>query len=197
MTRRLRIPQGLPTWQELGRRVAAESRATMSEYDALNTFTYAAYGAIGSAGISGSIPVGAGNWATVPLDTARLATPRGITYELGSNGFRIDIEGIYALSITASIEHNVITSNSRTFALRVINLTDVRVGYQGILIASRNADATNYGSTVLFEATDPDESDLWNAQVGEASESFSGVVWTNVQISISSAGPFLGDLGDI
>lgn len=160
----------------------------------LANFAFSAYGAMEYDGVVVGFPdLGAG-WQNIDIfNSLPVATPRHVTVNLGGSTVAVDTPGVFAITITISINHN--SSNSgRTTRVRLFDVTDGQPLGDGYVIGTgRNAEATTASATILAELGVDDVNHDLIVQIG------GGAIYTSVEFnaatfSIYSVGEYRGEL---
>jgi hypothetical protein len=176
-------------------------------------FVVAAYGqmaAITPTAANDPMPL-TGLWENVTVFDSIASFNRAVTFTLGAlagddDTFNFDYAGVYRMTISGTLEHNLFPSDSREFSVRLFNVTTA-TGSAAVATStiSRNAGTTSFDLTFLIEIVEAQIGDLFVMQIGNAPIAITGVVWDRAVIALNMVsewkgapiGPtgFLGQLG--
>ena len=114
-----------------------EARLVVLE-DLIIQMSVAGYGgATQEANISFDIPVT--TYITVPFDTKIFpTTERGFIVDLAAETFKFTVKGAWAVNVTFNLENITELNSSRTFNIRLFNVTDATAGKTSVVPVSRN-----------------------------------------------------------
>ncbi len=161
---------------------------------AAEVFTYAGYGGIqqSSPNVAGS-NIGAAWQVLTSFDAATLITPVGVTQDVANNGLRFDHPGVWVLVVALAFEHNSSNSGRITY-VRTYNATKDTGGSGVVIGTGRNAEATNFGASLLFELGVAEVGDLLQLQIGNG-DSYTNVDWDALAFSTFHVGVYDVALG--
>jgi hypothetical protein len=121
-----------------------------------------------------SIPdIGAG-WTVLTADSTSVVTPRFLTQSFAANGIAFNLEGVWSVSLGFSISHNE-SQQSRSFSVRLFNVTEGTAGNETVVGVGRNTDTTTFSVNLLVEMATADVGDLWRVELGGTLSSITGV----------------------
>ena len=131
------------------------------------------------------------SWQTLSVfDAGTPATPRGIIVDLATDSLAFRSEGLYLVSVTLSFEHNDLNAG-RTTQLRFWNIDDsVQLGNVVVIGTGRNAAATNYSASLLFQVDQANVNDKVRLEIGNGSV-YTSVSWTQAIWLAWSVGPWV------
>lgn len=161
--------------------------------EAVDTFVLAAYG-----GVQAVLPIDGGPtsigaaWTPLTFDmVVQPAIPKYFTVDAANGTLQAHFNGMYAVAITVAFEHN--SSNSgRTTNIRVYNVTQ-GIGGAGVVVGTgRNAEATSFSGTILYQVVN--DNDVFRIEIGNG-DSYTAIDWNAVAFQMWSVGPFTGTLG--
>lgn len=195
----LRVPYPLSDWRELNRRtrdlsgdylehVTADDPHTqyLLETDALEVFSFAAYGGMYTAAPRAMANFGL-NFETLPFDALAVAQPRGVHIDTTLHTFRIEQDGIFLITVVGSLAHDS-AQGGREFNFRIWHVAlGQPTAHDFRVFTGRNADGTNFSLTALVEITEALKGETFRAEIGGTTDTYSSMDFDG-ELNISSVG---------
>jgi hypothetical protein len=133
----------------------------------LAVFNFAAYGGLSLSAPASGASVGVA-WSTVEFDSLSVATPRGISANVGNNTLNVENDGVYRMTISLSFTHNEVNAG-REFQVRLFDVTDsVAVGNPFRGYTGRNSPGSNFNVSSLAEITDANKGHDYRVEISSA-----------------------------
>ena len=160
-----------------------------------DTVTIAGYGEIGLNAVTPLNTINA-TPQVLPWDTALLADPRGVEYDLPGNGLVFRENGVW--SITASITLQFAEAQAgRQLRLQLYNVTKAQdLGPVLAYFVNRNTEGDNLSFSVITDIPDNIVGDTLVIRVSSASDTFTGVSAIGGVWYANSVSEYRGDFLD-
>ncbi len=158
--------------QEHRRKLAEALNLAIGRLEDLTAFvrdhvSVAIYGAMNTAGTSGTYNLGAG-WTKYTDFNNKNVTDKGTTFDTTNDSFQINANGIYKLYFGFTFNHNE-SNQGRTFDVRLFNNADSNTIGQVTVGVGRNTPTTNYSYSFMFDVADANEDDDIIVELGNGS----------------------------
>jgi len=148
------------------------------------------YGALSLAAATGDETFGNTVSVTVPMDTADIAIPQGMTNDLANNGLVIDGAGTYQVDVHVSFTADASTASplvSRAFRIALYNENDS--AFIGpVILQSAGVNETSFSGSASFVADIPSHAigDVLSLRIGgTGSDTFTGVEFSSAGIGLA------------
>ena len=166
------------------------------ETDALDTFSFAAYGGMSYSGDSYPFQDIGEGWEHLDMfDALVVATPRHITVDLDADTLSTDGPGVFMLSLGLSIEHNSLPNSGRVVKIRLFDtVAQTPLGSGFAVGTGRNAEITVVALNAMFDVASGAANHALSVQIG-GGDVYTSVVFTTASVSVYSVGEFRETLG--
>lgn len=131
-------------------------------------------------------------YQVLPTNNSLLSAPRGIVQDSANDGLRFSHPGVYRMSMTLTIEHNISASVARYFNIRLYNATDATAEGSGLIVGvGRSDEVSTFSVSWLTEVTESDVGDLFQMEIGNAATSITGVTLKYFRVEANAVSELL------
>lgn len=158
----------------------------------MDSFVAAGYGSISLADPTPLLDIDA-TWQKIPFDTAAIAVPKGVVYDLPANGITVNVEGIWTLSLTITLSFAEAQAG-RTLQIRSFN-TDLATGATPIQsFVGRNTAGHTVTFSLPVEISPAAVGDVFVVEISSATDTFTTVQAEAANWSLTHSSEYKGAL---